>query len=570
VTLPVIATVESASGASWSVSFAQPEISIGRTRDNDIVLRKKNVSKHHARLFFHDDSLSIEDLGSTNGTIVNGEVLTASHLLQIDDDVSIGGFNLNFEMQTKDMGSTQDDIIGNEPAVATTEQSAAPPIETAGDATDAWGNLGTMAIDAQLPGDDSARNLPAFPGESELGDAELPGHPFDEPSPLEPPALSQADESTHSVLATPTPERRQATISSNEQILALVSRPEVLELMLRSDGVASILHAGKTRRFGAGIRSNLDIDAAFDLAELIKHLQATASDSSDNETDGVSCGRLQGYTDLQYVVMSAPRSPIVDVVRLWHSSQSSRTRTVDLGDLTNSGFISKVAIDFCEQAVARGKGLLLCGDTSGALTTLAGLLGATPKNSRAVLLSATPENYPVTSSVVPLSLGKACDRRSTGCHSEDKTAAVFGDAASLRPDRIYVDNLVSTGITPLVDAHLAAPFAVVAVADGDTATAVGQRLLAMALREGLHDQTASCSQIINTVFDYAIVHGQIAGEPLVSSIISLEAGLGAGQDCRPELFSRIPDAIDQQSKTAQDNDDPPLVPPLSPTEHLQK
>ena len=49
------------------------EITIGRAKENHIVLEAKGVSRRHARVFPNDDCWYIEDSGSTNGIKVNGE-----------------------------------------------------------------------------------------------------------------------------------------------------------------------------------------------------------------------------------------------------------------------------------------------------------------------------------------------------------------------------------------------------------------------------------------------------------------------------------------------------------------
>jgi hypothetical protein len=48
-------------------------VSVGRAADNDLILRDPEVSRHHARLFLHGTTWRVVDLGSTNGTRVNGE-----------------------------------------------------------------------------------------------------------------------------------------------------------------------------------------------------------------------------------------------------------------------------------------------------------------------------------------------------------------------------------------------------------------------------------------------------------------------------------------------------------------
>lgn len=53
------------------------ELSIGRAADNDIVLENPKVSSHHARLYFRSTGLGVMDLGSLNGTRLNGQPLAS-------------------------------------------------------------------------------------------------------------------------------------------------------------------------------------------------------------------------------------------------------------------------------------------------------------------------------------------------------------------------------------------------------------------------------------------------------------------------------------------------------------
>src|SRR5271166_3791821 len=65
------------------------QIVVGRSSDLDMVLVEDMVSRKHARIAMQQDQIWIEDLGSTNGTIVNGEKIKRARLKE-GDRVLIG------------------------------------------------------------------------------------------------------------------------------------------------------------------------------------------------------------------------------------------------------------------------------------------------------------------------------------------------------------------------------------------------------------------------------------------------------------------------------------------------
>jgi hypothetical protein len=65
------------------------ELVIGRSSDIDVALIEDMVSRRHARVFLQSDGLLIEDLGSTNGTFVNGEKIQRARLKE-GDKILIG------------------------------------------------------------------------------------------------------------------------------------------------------------------------------------------------------------------------------------------------------------------------------------------------------------------------------------------------------------------------------------------------------------------------------------------------------------------------------------------------
>ncbi|MGB7342119.1 MAG: FHA domain-containing protein [Phototrophicaceae bacterium] len=65
-------------------------LNLGRDITNDIVINDREVSRHHLRFTKGADSFTMEDLGSTNGTFVNGKRVTGSIALKNGDMVGLG------------------------------------------------------------------------------------------------------------------------------------------------------------------------------------------------------------------------------------------------------------------------------------------------------------------------------------------------------------------------------------------------------------------------------------------------------------------------------------------------
>ena len=70
---------------------------LGRHLENDIVLNDTNVSRKHSEFVCAADEVVVRDLGSTNGTKVNGVLITGEQLLQHGDVINFGTAQVRFE-----------------------------------------------------------------------------------------------------------------------------------------------------------------------------------------------------------------------------------------------------------------------------------------------------------------------------------------------------------------------------------------------------------------------------------------------------------------------------------------
>ncbi|MBI9048201.1 MAG: FHA domain-containing protein [Anaerolineaceae bacterium] len=73
-------------GQRWVI---EDEVLIGRDPTCDIVIADRQVSRFHTRITFTDDGTLMEDMGSKNGTYLNGDVINANVYLQDGDAIQI-------------------------------------------------------------------------------------------------------------------------------------------------------------------------------------------------------------------------------------------------------------------------------------------------------------------------------------------------------------------------------------------------------------------------------------------------------------------------------------------------
>lgn len=77
------------------VPLDKERVTIGRKAQNDIQIENLAVSSEHARIVTILNDSFLEDMGSTNGTLVNGQPVK-KHILQNNDLIEIGKYKLKF------------------------------------------------------------------------------------------------------------------------------------------------------------------------------------------------------------------------------------------------------------------------------------------------------------------------------------------------------------------------------------------------------------------------------------------------------------------------------------------
>lgn len=118
------------SGPTPGVTFPLEgeQLIIGRDSSNSVAINDAEISRKHSRLSFQGGKYVLEDLGSTNGTFVNGQRLTGPVVLKPGDVVSLGEqIVLMYDAISTDPGATMVSPRQSVRATPPPVQSNTPP-----------------------------------------------------------------------------------------------------------------------------------------------------------------------------------------------------------------------------------------------------------------------------------------------------------------------------------------------------------------------------------------------------------------------------------------------------------
>ncbi|CAN5487201.1 hypothetical protein BH10CHL1_BH10CHL1_01300 [soil metagenome] len=99
-------------GRRWPIDRTRA-LTVGRSDECDIALPDRQVSRQHARITWQGDCYELEDLGSKNGTHLNGQEVQGSVPLHDGDEIQIA---LRFKLAFVDAGATAPLTVDNDKA----------------------------------------------------------------------------------------------------------------------------------------------------------------------------------------------------------------------------------------------------------------------------------------------------------------------------------------------------------------------------------------------------------------------------------------------------------------------
>ena len=117
-------------GARFALSGSGVEWSLGRSKDCEFVLNDPNVSRRHAVVKKDWNGITIEDLGSKNGVVINERHIGKSYRLKDRDEVTIGPIKLLYVDPDAELLAALKDVPG---FTVDDEVDAMPPVDAEDD-----------------------------------------------------------------------------------------------------------------------------------------------------------------------------------------------------------------------------------------------------------------------------------------------------------------------------------------------------------------------------------------------------------------------------------------------------
>jgi pSer/pThr/pTyr-binding forkhead associated (FHA) protein len=188
------------------VPFDRPSITIGRKPSNDLSFNRPEISGSHAAFLFEDQQYFVMDLGSTNGTLLNGAQLVAreKYGLQDQDVVTVAPYTIQFVVEDLSM-DTMIEVSAQPPAAPRKVRSGTAPDMAAAS------GVRTGTDDAQQA---APANPPVTPAANVPPKEEAPPPPPPAPAPAAPQSSSASvPSSVPRSLPVPEPQKSSGAVT---------------------------------------------------------------------------------------------------------------------------------------------------------------------------------------------------------------------------------------------------------------------------------------------------------------------------------------------------------------------
>ncbi|MGC8878664.1 MAG: NBR1-Ig-like domain-containing protein [Anaerolineae bacterium] len=126
----VYLTIRRGKRAGQTFSSPGPAVTIGRVSDNSIVIDDPQISRHHASITFEGGQWVLRDLGSTNGTTLNGQPVTVPVVVRDGDMIGLG--EMAMSVQLVGVAGSEATAVGMRAPAAKPAPALAQPVATGG------------------------------------------------------------------------------------------------------------------------------------------------------------------------------------------------------------------------------------------------------------------------------------------------------------------------------------------------------------------------------------------------------------------------------------------------------
>ncbi len=185
--------------ASKAVKLVEGITTVGRQDDCQLKIASAQVSRKHCQLFEHKGHLLVKDLGSANGTFVNGQKIAPQRVLEPGDELAIGPIRFRVEKLAGAPAATP----AARPAVSASDTAVGP---AAASAEPILGDPILAIADMDTVGESNDFEVIVDESPEQLGDDDTISVDMDDETPTPEPAARPAPAPT----PTPTPQKAKS------------------------------------------------------------------------------------------------------------------------------------------------------------------------------------------------------------------------------------------------------------------------------------------------------------------------------------------------------------------------